>query len=189
MNQGPPWYSKKFFRHLVKIFCGFLHTHMHEQNYHSGIQIGVFGFNYIPRKRCNANSKNWKKFQVLGISHLLIGQGHPLMSASWCRRGASAASEGAACINHWLVISRKACKNPLTFTCRHMQLVEFGKFTFRISASFGYDHTTVKIRHPSDLPSQAPLGLVSTWMGDRLGTPGVVLFWRWTVLLKIIFEN
>ena len=28
---------------------------------------------------------------------------------------------------------------------------------------------------PSDLPSQAPLGLVSTWMGDRLGTPGVVL--------------
>ena len=28
---------------------------------------------------------------------------------------------------------------------------------------------------PSDLPSQAPSGLVSTWMGDRLGTPGVVL--------------
>ena len=37
-------------------------------------------------------------------------------------------------------------------------------------------HTTLVYRFPSDHRSQATSGVVSTWMGDRLGTPRAVAF-------------
>ena len=52
-----------------------------------------------------------------------------------------------------------------------------------------YGHTTLKYAISSDLASQAMLGPASTWIGDGLGTPGVVSLCFMFVYSYVYFEK